>query len=136
MGNDRGSISVAYAVFAVVMLAAVSIVVDGGRRMSAVAEARDISDNAARAGAQAIDLDVWRSTGDVQIDPTQANQNVAQFMASSNLDSRVTSTSVVVNGETVTVTVTVQVDPFGPGITSADVVGVGTADAIESVIGP
>lgn len=137
MRNERGSVSAAYAVLALAMIGAVGIVVDGGRRMGAVAEARDISDNAARAGAQAVDLDQWRQTGTVVLDPAQARLNVIEFMDSQHVVGKATLVgSPVVVGDTVTVTVAVDVEGFTPGLADASVEGSGSADAIESVIGP
>ena len=51
---------------------ATGLAVDGGRKLGALSEARDIADNAARAGAQMIDEDTYRSTGIPAIDPAAA----------------------------------------------------------------
>ena len=133
MRNDRGSVSATYAVLALAMLAAVSMVVNGGRRMSAVAEAADIADNAARAGAQAIDLEEWRASGNVAIDRAQAEQVVQDFLDLPELTDRVSSHTVQTDGGTVTVDVVVPVENFGPTIGDIDVTGRGVADAVEGV---
>lgn len=70
-GNDRGSVSVFFVIITLAVLAAAGLVVDGGRKVAALGEARDIADNAARACAQVLDPTASRA-GDATLDPTEA----------------------------------------------------------------
>ena len=88
------------------LLMAAGLVVDGGRKIIALREASHLADNAARAGAQAVDLDILRSTGSIVLDPDHAATLASDYLASAGHTGEVT-----VAGDTVTVTVTLTVDP-------------------------
>ena len=104
--DDRGAISTFLAVIALAMLMAAGLAIDGGRKISALSEASHLADNAARAGAQAVDLDTLRTTGGLRLLPDQAAARVDQYLASIGHTGNVT-----VAGDTVTVTVSLTVDP-------------------------
>ena len=109
--NERGSVSILIAALGLALLMATGLAVDGGRKLGALSEARDIADNAARAGAQMVDTDAYRSTGTPTIDPAAATQRANAYLASQGHQGTVT-----VTGTTVTVTVTITVDTrFLPG---------------------
>ncbi len=61
MDNDRGSVSIFFIIITLAVVAATGLVVDGGRKMTALAEARDLADNAARACAQNLDTTLART---------------------------------------------------------------------------
>lgn len=110
-GNERGSVSILIAALGLALLMATGLAVDGGRKLGALSEARDIADNAARAGAQMVDTDAYRSTGTPTIDPAAATQRANAYLASQGHQGTIT-----VNATTVTVTVTITVDTrFLPG---------------------
>lgn len=88
------------------LLMAAGLVVDGGRKIIALREASHLADNAARAGAQAVDLDTLRSTGSIVLDPDQATTRASDYLAAMGHTG-----GVAVAGDTVTVTVTLTVDP-------------------------
>ena len=104
--DERGAISTFLAVIALAMLMAAGLAIDGGRKVNALLEASHLADNAARAGAQAVDLDTLRTTGDLRLLPDQATARVDQYLASIGRTGNVT-----VVGDTVTVTVSLTVDP-------------------------
>ena len=111
LSDDRGSVSIFVAVMAVSFLMVAGLAVDGGSKLGALSEARDIADNAARAGAQAIDTDAYRTTGTPMLDPFAATQ-----AANAYLETVGHTGSVTVVGSTVTVTVTITVPTrFLPG---------------------
>jgi Flp pilus assembly protein TadG len=104
--DERGVVSTFLAVIALAMLMAAGLAIDGGRKVNALLEASHLADNAARAGAQAVDLDTLRTTGDLRLLPDQATARVDQYLASIGRTGNVT-----VVGDTVTVTVSLTVDP-------------------------
>jgi len=117
--QERGAVSTFLAVIALSLLMAGGLAIDGGRKVNALREASHIADNAARAGAQAVDLDALRTTGDLRLLPSEATDRVGRYLASLGYS----ATNVTVNGAAVTVTVTVTVDPVllptGPMTVSA-----------------
>lgn len=79
--SERGTVSVLFAVLGLSLLMATGLVVDGGRRLGALAEARHLADNAARAGAQALDTDTYRRSGAVVVDPGAAAARVDAYLS-------------------------------------------------------
>jgi hypothetical protein len=75
---------------------------DGGQIVAAQATARDLASNAARAGAQEIDLDELRSSGVTILDPDRAIAAAQDFLARTGHTGRVR-----VEGAEITVTVDV-----------------------------
>ena len=65
--------------FALLLLA--GLVIDGGLTLAARVQAIDEAQAAARAGAQAINLPLYRSTGQVVLDPSQARQAAESYLA-------------------------------------------------------
>lgn len=104
--DERGAISTFLAVIALALLMAAGLAIDGGRKVNALREASHLADNAARAGAQAIDLDTLRTTGNLQLLPDQASTRVDEYLTPLGHTANVT-----VAGDTVTVTVSLTVDP-------------------------
>ena len=104
--DERGVVSTFLAVIALAMLMAAGLAIDGGRKINALLEASHLADNAARAGAQAVDLDTLRTTGDLRLLPEEAAVRVDQYLTSLGHTGEIT-----VVGDTVTVTVSLTVDP-------------------------
>ena len=110
---DRGAISVFVAVLAVAFLAAAGLALDGGRRLGAISEARDVADNAARACAQGISIEESRRSGTTSIDPVLGADLGSAPLARSGSSG---SVSVAGDGQTCTATVNVTVSTtFLPG---------------------
>ena len=89
-------------VFMLALIVMAGLVLDGGLALAAKVQAIDDAQAAARAGAQAIDVPLYRSTGEITLDPTQASTDAEAFLARSGHTGTVS-----VNGDQVTVTVTI-----------------------------
>jgi hypothetical protein len=92
--------------FVVVMTLALivmaGLVLDGGLALAAKVQALDDAQAAARAGAQAIDVSTFRATGQVTLDPAEATADAGHALAVAGHTG-----TVAVNGDEVTVTVTI-----------------------------
>ena len=105
--RERGAVSTFLAVIALALLMAAGLAIDGGRKVNALRQASHIADNAARAGAQAVDLDTLRTSGELRLLPDQATERVHRYLASLGY----TATQVAVTDAAVTVTVDITVEP-------------------------
>ena len=130
--NERGSITMFVAVFTVALLMVAGLVIDGGYTLAANRRAFNEAEAAARAGAQAIDLDTLRATGTVVLDADAARARAEAYLA------RTGHRGVVdVNGDTVHV----QVEFRQPmlilsvvGVGPLDIKGDGSATAVRGVL--
>ena len=100
--TEAGSVSAFVAVVAVALVMVAGMAYDGGQIVAAQATARDLAAAAARAGAQEIDLDRLRSSGEAALDPDRAARAAEAFLAEAG-----SSGTAVVEGASVTVTVRV-----------------------------
>lgn len=89
-------------VMTLALLVMAGLVLDGGLALAAKVQAIDDAQAAARAGAQAIDLATFRATGQVTLDPAEATTDAEQALAVAGHTG-----TVAVNGDEVTVTVTI-----------------------------
>jgi Flp pilus assembly protein TadG len=112
-----------FAVLAAGLLAAVAIAVDGGHKLGAISEARDLADNAARAGAQMIDDTTYRTTGIPNLDPNAAAARAHAYLATAGHPGTVTVDST-------TITVTVTIDVPGMFLPATTVTATETAEAV------
>ena len=101
--GEAGSVSAFVAVVAVGLIMVTGMAYDGGQIVAAQATARDLAASAARAGAQEVDLDRLRSTGDAMLDPDRATTAAQAFLAQAGFTG-----STRVAGSSITVTVTVR----------------------------
>ena len=108
--DDRGSVSIAGAIFGIGIFTLVGLVLMQGQSLGSLSRTREAADNAARAGAQQIDTDHLLGTGEVRIDAALANAAVSAYAA--NLPT-ITVTNVTVDDATITVTVSETVVPIG-----------------------
>ena len=99
---ESGMVTAFVVVFTMALIAMAGLVLDGGLALSAKVQAIDDAQAAARAGAQAIDIPLYRSTGQITLDAQQATQDAEGFLARSGHTGTVS-----VAGEEVTVTVTI-----------------------------
>jgi uncharacterized membrane protein len=115
---ERGSVSVFAVFFTIIVLSLMAMLVDLGSVMNAKERAADIAEQAARAGAEALNLQALRSTGAVQIDQpeafTDAQNLVVQYKSLSHIDAALLSLSFPVPRE-VTATVSVTTTPIFGG---------------------
>lgn len=127
-------------VLAGAIFVSLALVVDGGRALGALTEAQDIADNAARAGAQAVDMSLWRDGGRPTIEAESiVEAKIDQFMVESRLNQRVdTWTVVTALGPDADITVSVQVWITPPGFffPARTMSAVGSATALDGVTGP
>ena len=124
---ESGMVTAFVVIFTLALLVMTGLVLDGGLALAAKVQAIDDAQAAARAGAQAIDIPLYRSTGQITLDPTEAAADAETFLAQSGHTGTVT-----VNGDQVSVTVTIS-QPTQllslAGVTHITVSGSGTATA-------
>lgn len=87
----------------VVVLVLAGTMIEGGNAMSARGHATDIAQQAARAGANALDLTALRTDGVVRLDPAAARTTATTYLTQVGETGTVTATPTQV---TVTVTLT------------------------------
>ncbi len=79
--GERGAASVFVVGMAVMLFVCAGLVVDGGLAINARMTVADDAEQAARVGADTIDLDRLRSNGEIRIDEPAAVTRINQFMA-------------------------------------------------------
>ena len=79
--SERGSVTVVVVVFTVALLLVGGLVLDGGYTLAAHRRAFNEAEAAARTGAQAVDLDVLRATGEVRLDHGAARELAESYLA-------------------------------------------------------
>lgn len=78
--GERGSAAVFVVGFSIVLFVAAGLVADGGVAINARMRVADDAEQAARAGADAIDLATLRSSGQLAIDPAAAQGRAAGYL--------------------------------------------------------
>ena len=101
-GGDDGMVTAFVVVFTLALLCMAGLVLDGGLALAAKVKAIDTAQAAARAGAQAIDIPLYRATGQVTLDPGEAVADAHRYLTASGHTG-----TVAVTGDQVTVTVTI-----------------------------
>lgn len=89
-------------IFTLALLLLAGLIIDGGLTLAARVRAIDEAQAAARAGAQAINLPLFRATGQVTLEPDQAQAAAEAYLAATGNPGTVS-----VTGDQVTVAVTV-----------------------------
>ncbi|OXM59566.1 pilus assembly protein TadG-related protein [Amycolatopsis vastitatis] len=100
---DDGQVSAFVVVLLTGILALAGLGLDGGLALAAKVRVTGQAESAARAGAQAIDLGLYRATGRLRLLPVEADALARGYLASVGATGTGT---VTVAGDTVTVTVT------------------------------
>jgi Flp pilus assembly protein TadG len=85
--DERGSIAPAVPIIAFMLLLLGGLGIDASRQLNARGEALAFAEEAARAGAQAVDVDA----DDLELDEAQAKQRVADYCAALAAEGRVKS---------------------------------------------
>ncbi|MHB1986661.1 MAG: hypothetical protein ACYCSF_01550 [Acidimicrobiales bacterium] len=100
--SESGMVTAFVVIFTLALLLMAGLVLDGGLALAAKVQAIDDAQAAARAGAQAIDIPTYRASGLITLDPAQATADAQRYLAAAGHTGTVS-----VNGEQVTVTVTI-----------------------------
>lgn len=125
--GDRGSASGWALGTMLVGLLLAGLIFDGGAAMTTKASALSVAQQAARAGADQLDLATLRTTGEVQLDPAAAEQAAATWLAQAGAAGSVSATT-----EQVTVTTTGSAVLLSiVGITTYELSATATAEAIQ-----
>jgi uncharacterized membrane protein len=129
--DERGTVTVFVVVFMTALLAVAGLVIDGGNVLAARRQAANVAESAARAGAQVIDDNAVRATGEVHVDPNAARRRAEQYLTTTGYDGTVT-----IDGDLVVVEVAVKqrlyILGFG-GRTETTVMGRGTAHGVLGI---
>ena len=129
-----GSLSILVVRLATALLMVAGLLYDGGQILTARREAFAVADNAARAGAQALDVSTLRSSGTTRLDPVAASQAVRSY-----LDRVGHAGTVTVDGDRVEVVVPITVDMHllsAVGLSTRTVTGTGQARSVRGITGP
>jgi Flp pilus assembly protein TadG len=79
--DERAAATIFVIGMAVVLLVAAGLVIDGGLAINARMKVADDAEQAARAGADAIDLEALRNTGEVTVEPSLAQSAATDYLA-------------------------------------------------------
>ncbi len=124
---ESGMVTTFAVIFTLALVLMAGLVLDGGLALAAKVQAIDDAQAAARAGAQAIDIPTYRASGQITLDPAQAAADAERYLAAAGHTGTVS-----VNGEQVTVTVTITQPTQILGLAGIDHLtetGTGTATA-------
>lgn len=123
--DERGQVSAFVVVLLPACLLFLGLIVDGGHGLAAKTRAIGQAQEAARAGAQELDLDTYRSTGQVRLNPAHARTAAQDYLRAVGATGTVTLTATTVH---VTITATVRTDLLKlAGIDQLTVTGGGQA---------
>lgn len=110
VGGERGSMSVFTVLFSVVVFLLAGLLVDGGAAINARLRAADIAEQAARAGADRIDVEYLRATGQARLlGDSEVCARADEVVGAHDGDEVTRGRCEVSGGLEVTVTVTVRV---------------------------
>lgn len=119
-----GAVSVPVAVLLLALLAVAGLAVDGARKGQQVANADAVAEEAARAGAQAVDL-AAAQRGQARLDPSAAHAAAQRYLAAAGITGTVT-----VTGDRIQVDVTLTTRTVLLGLVGVDTVtATGSAEA-------
>lgn len=132
--RDDGQITAYVVVFASALVLLIGLVFDGGLTLSARERAMDEAQEAARAGAQGINLTAYRASGTLELSNTVAVADAETYL------NRIGAAGVVtVTGNVVTVTVTI-VQPMqileAAGLRAVTVHGTASAEPVRGISVP
>ncbi|GAA3981675.1 hypothetical protein GCM10023085_74980 [Actinomadura viridis] len=102
-GRDRGTIAMYVVLFTPAVFLLAGLLVDGGLAIHARQRAADMAEQAARAGANEIDTDALRRTGEPVVDPARARVAACDLLA--GYDDEITGSRCEADEERVDVTV-------------------------------
>ncbi len=129
LGAEQASVSAFVAVVGVALVMVAGMAYDGGQILAAHARARDLASNAARAGAQEIDLDRLRASGQAELDPELAAAAAERYLEAAGPSAEGTAS---VSGEQITVSVALRQPMVILPMTERTVVATESAKAVTS----
>ena len=132
--DDRGAVSIIIVLLAGAFFGLAGLVWDGGRAITARQHAADLAEQAARAGADDLDLTAIRDDGVGNIDVPRATVDACHYVHVASPDSGCTATA---TGQAVTVRVTTHTPTALLGIigvSSFTTHGYASASAVRGVI--
>ena len=100
--DDRGSLTLFALVLALGLLSMTGLVVDGGANLTAQRRANHLAEQAARAGAQAVDIGALRAGGSPALAARAATSTAHAYLAAAGPPAG----QVVVHGDSIEVTIT------------------------------
>lgn len=131
--DQDGRVTAFVVIVAITMLLLAGLVLDGGLALAAKVRAIGEAQEAARAGAQAIDLTAYRADGTLRLVPQQANIAAHNYLAAAGHTGTV---SIAGNTVNVTVSITQPTQLLGlAGISSITVTGTGQAQPQRGISG-
>lgn len=92
--SDSGAVSIQVLYIAVIGLLFAAALYGGGTLLAARSHGYSLAQSAARAGAQQIDLDTYRRTGQIRLDPARAAQAAERYLATEGATGTVDKVSV------------------------------------------
>ncbi|WP_281173440.1 TadE/TadG family type IV pilus assembly protein [Actinomadura rifamycini] len=107
--RDRGTVSLYVVLFTPVVFLLAGLLVDGGLAIHARQRAADMAEQAARAGANEIDLAALRATGEPVVDPGRARAAACELLTA--YGDEVAGADCAASTQEVTVTVRITVEP-------------------------
>lgn len=132
--SERGTVTVFVVGLTLALMMVAGLVYDGGRILAARRQAHDVADNAARAGAQAVDVDALRAGAPVELDPLAAQVAAEDHLA---LTGHVGEVSVTGDSVEVTVTITTSMVLLQlAGVPERTVTASGRARLVRGITGP
>lgn len=108
MRSDRGSVTIWVLGLSMLLLVFGGLALDYWRALAMQRELASVADSAAIAAASGIDEEVYRTSGDVVLEPSRARSLAAAAVSWQGVD--VLATDVVVEPASVSVTLTAAVD--------------------------
>lgn len=131
--DERGTATAFVVGMSITLLAAAGLVVDGGTALNSRMKLADDVEQAARAGAQEIDLVTLRGSGVLRLDPTSARARAQSYLTSLGY----TNGGVTVSDNTISVSATdvVRTDLLTlVGISTFDISATATAIATSEAL--
>lgn len=95
--DDRGSATPIAIFGSLIVLILAGLVLDHGLAMADKVRILDVAQAAARAGAQQIDLGVYRATGQLRLNPTAAGAAARSFLSRAGIAGTATATDTTVS---------------------------------------
>lgn len=134
MAGDGGQITAFVVVMATALILLAGLVLDGGLTLAARERAIGLAQEAARAGAQGINLAVYRQSGNLALSPALAAADARRYLASTGTLGTV---QVTANLVTVTVTITQRTQILdAAGLSAVTVHASASATPDRSILGP